>query len=219
MKTIRIITLFLVLCNSVLAQENLPTTDSTMLKPKRNFMVGVDVLNAGIATFSDTKLLQGFISTKIHKNIEALAEVGFSTNKYQKNGYNADASGFFVKLGATHLLVKDHRNPDDGFYVGAKLAGAFYNQEYHKIPVRGIVAGDYYETLPQSSQSSYWVEVALGGRVELFQSGFFIDVQVQPRYLCYTTKQQQVSPMIVPGFGKSSTKFNMGFAWAIAYRF
>jgi len=25
--------------------------------------------------------------------------------------------------------------------------------------------------------------------------------------------------MIVPGFGKSSAKFNMGFSWNIAYKF
>ena len=28
-----------------------------------------------------------------------------------------------------------------------------------------------------------------------------------------------MKPMIVPGFGKSSTKFNVGFSWNLAYQF
>ncbi|MCB4235873.1 hypothetical protein LDL59_14465 [Kaistella anthropi] len=40
-------------------------------------MVGFDVLNAGIGVFSDRKLFQGFVSSRISKNIHAVADVGF----------------------------------------------------------------------------------------------------------------------------------------------
>jgi hypothetical protein len=44
-------------------------------------------------------------------------------------------------------------------------------------------------------------------------------VNAQPRFLFYSTKQEEMKPMIVPGFGKSSTKFNVGFSWNLAYQF
>ena len=195
--------------------------DSAKIKWKYepNFLVGFDVLNAGIGVFSDRKLFQGFISSRITKNIHAVADAGFERNVYQKNGYGASVNGPFLKLGAFYMLANDAENPMNGFYGGAKLAGSFYSQEYKAVPVRGYGGSETSVAFPASSQSSYWLEGTVGGRVQLFDSAFFIDVNVQPKYLVFTTKQDDIKPMIVPGFGKSSGKFNIGFAWNIAYRF
>lgn len=184
-----------------------------------NFMIGVDVLNAGLGVFTDRKLFQGFISSKIKKDIHAVADVGFEKNIYQKNGYEGKASGVFVKLGGFYMLAKDPENEFNGFYAGPKLGASFYSQEYAAVPIRGYSGSDTSVSFPSSSQSSYWVEATVGGRVQLFGSPFYIDVNAQPRYMVFTTKQDKMMPMIVPGFGKSSTKFNFGFAWNIAYKF
>lgn len=195
--------------------------DSVKVKEKYtpNFMIGVDVLNAGLGVFSDRKLFQGFVSSKIKKDIHAIADVGFEKNIYQKNGYDGKASGVFVKLGGFYMLAKDPENEFNGFYAGPKLGASFYSQEYAAVPIRGYSGSDTSVSFPSSSQSSYWVEATVGGRVQLFGSPFYIDVNAQPRYMVFTTKQDKLMPMIVPGFGKSSTKFNFGFAWNIAYKF
>lgn len=188
-------------------------------KYEPNFMVGFDVLNAGIGVFSDRKLFQGFVSSRISKNIHAVADVGFEKNIYQKNGYDATVDGPFLKLGAFYMLAIDKENPLNGFYAGGKLAGSFYNQEYKAVPVRGYGGSETSVAFPASSQSSYWIEATVGGRVQLFDSPFYIDVTAQPRYLLFSTTQDDIKPMIVPGFGKSSAKFNVGFSWNINYYF
>lgn len=191
----------------------------TKFKYKPNFMVGFDVLNGGIAAFSDRKLIQGFVSSKIKNNIHAVADLGFEKNIYQKNGYDASVNGPFLKLGAFYMLANDKENELNGFYAGGKLGASFYTQEYKAVPVRGFGGSETSVAFPASSQSSYWIEANVGGRVQLFESTFYIDVNMQPRYLVYTTTQEEIKPMIVPGFGKSSAKFNMGFSWNIAYHF
>ncbi len=188
-------------------------------KYEPNFMVGIDVLNAGIGVFSDRQIFQGFVSSRVSKNIHAVAEAGYEKNIYEKNGYDATVNGPFLKLGAFYMLAKDKENELNGFYAGAKAAGSFYSQEYKAVPVRGYGGSDTTVAFPSSSQSSYWLEAAVGGRVQLFESPFYIDVNIQPRYLLISTTQDDIKPMIVPGFGKSSTKFNVGFAWNIAYLF
>ena len=218
MRTKLIFTLFFsLLYYGVSAQQ----ADSTAVKfkYKPNFTVGLDLLNAGMSFFSDRQLFQAFVSSEIRRDIHALAEGGFERNVYRKNGYDAEANGAFVKVGGFYMLVKDPQNRKNGFYGGGKLAGALYSQEYASVPVRGHQGGDGYVSFPSSSQSSYWLEGALGGRVQLFKSDFYIDVNLQPRYLLFTTKQNEIRPMIVPGFGKSSGKFNLGFAWNLAYSF
>jgi hypothetical protein len=201
------------------AQDNEQEAKKEKWKYEPNFMVGVDVLNAGVSFFSDRKLYQGFISSKVKDNIHGIIEAGFESNVYQKNSYDAKVSGPFLKLGAFYMLAKDPENEFNGFYGGGKIGGSFYTQEYKAVPVRGYGGSSSSVAFPSSAQSSYWLEGTLGGRVQLFDSNFFIDVNLQPRYLMFTTKQDDIQPMIVPGFGKSSSKFNMGFAWNIAYKF
>ena len=184
-----------------------------------NFLVGWDVLNTGVSFFSDRKLYQGFISSKIKNDTYIGIDAGYDRNVYTKNGYDAKANGIFAKIGAYYMLAKDKENEYNGFYAGGKLAGSFYKQEYKAIPIRGYGGSNSSIALPSSSQSSYWVEGTLGARVQLFETNFYIDVNAQPRYLLVTSKQDDVTPMIVPGFGRSSSKFNMGFSWNIAYMF
>lgn len=188
-------------------------------KYEPNFIVGVDLLNAGVSFFSDRQLFQGFVSSRIKDNFHGIVDLGVDKNIYQNNGYDAKANGTFVKIGAFYMLARDRENDFNGFYGGGKLAGAFYTQEYMAIPVRGFGGSSSSVSMPSSSQTSFWIEGNLGGRVQLFESNFYIDVSMQPRYLLVPGKQDDVVPMIVPGFGRSSNSFTMGFAWNIAYKF
>ncbi|SEW49001.1 hypothetical protein SAMN05421841_3963 [Chryseobacterium wanjuense] len=200
------------------AQEN-KEAKKEKWKYKPNFMVGFDVLNTGVSFFSDRKLYQGFISSKVKDNIHGIIEAGFESNVYNKNSYDAKVNGPFLKLGAFYMLARDPENEFNGFFAGGKIGGSFYTQEYMAVPVRGYGGSNSSIAFPSSTQSSYWLEGTIGGRVQLFESDFYIDVNLQPRYLVFTTKQDDIQPMIVPGFGRSSSKFNMGFAWNIAYKF
>lgn len=219
MKTRLIFTFFFSLLGILSFAQDTKEVKKEKWKYEPNFMVGLDALNIGASFFSDRKLYQGFVSSKLNDNVHAVIEAGFEKNIYQKNSYDAKVSGPFLKLGAFYMLAKDPENEFNGFYAGGKVGGSFYNQEYMAVPVRGFGGSNSSESFPSSSQSSYWMEAMIGGRVQLFDSNFYIDVNLQPKYMVYTTKQDDIKPMIVPGFGKSSSKFNMGFAWNIAYKF
>lgn len=219
MKTKLIFTFFFSVISLLsFAQEDDKAKKDTW-KYEPNFMVGFDVLNAGSSFFSDRMLYQGFISSKVKGDMHGIIEAGFEYNVYQKNSYDAKVNGPFLKLGVFYMLAKDPENEFNGFFAGGKLAGSFYTQEYFAVPVRGFAGSSSSVSFPSSSQSSYWIEATLGGRVQLFDSNFYIDVNLQPKYLAYTTKQDDIQPMIIPGFGKSSSKFGFGFAWNIAYKF
>ena len=159
------------------------------------------------------------MSTKVKGNWYAIADIGFEKNTYQKNAYDAVVSGLFLKLGSLYMLANDQENPMNGFFVGGKVAGSFYNQEYRAVPIRGFGGSEVSQAFPESTQSSYWMELNLGGRVQLFETPLYIEATAQPKYLMFTSKQDEIKPMIVPGFGKSSAKFNIGFSWNIAYSF
>jgi hypothetical protein len=219
MKAKRIFSFFFSLIFMFSLAQNKKDSVKTSWKYEPNFLVGFDVLNAGLAVFTDRKLMQGFVSSKIKNDFYAIVDGGFESNVYRKNGYDAKASGPFVRLGSLYMLAKDPENELNGFFIGAKAAASLYSQEYFAVPVRGYGDSDVPTAFPASTQSSYWLEGAVGGRVQLFETPFYIEVTAQPKYLLYSTTQEEIKPMIVPGFGKSSAKFNMGFSWNIAYSF
>lgn len=207
---------FSILFGAASAQVN---QDQKEWKYEPQFVIGADVVNAGISVFSDRKIFQGFVSTEIKKDLHAVLDAGYEKNTYQKNGYDAQVSGPFLKIGGFYMLLKDKENNFNGFYGGGKLAASVFNQEYFSIPVRGFSGSSSSVAFPASSQSAYWLEASLGGRIQFFSSPFYADVNVQPRYLLYATKQENVQPLIIPGFGRSSGKFNIGFSWNLAYQF
>lgn len=217
MKTRLIYILFFSFCLAAAQKKN----DTLKLKNKfrPQITVGVDVLNASLSVFSDRKMFQGYVSSKIKNNWYGILDLGYDKNVYQKGGYNATASGAFGKVGAYTMLSRDAKDQESGFYAGGKLGATFYTQEYYTVPIRAYGGSDVYMVLPASSQSAYWVEGFVGAKVRLFSSSFYVDVNAQPKFLAYTSKQEEMVPMIIPGFGKSSNKFNIGFSWNIAYQF
>lgn len=184
-----------------------------------NYVVGIDLLHLGLAVAGQDRMIQGFVSSTLTKSIHAVADVGQEKNTYDKNGYDVDASGVFVRLGGFYMLAPDPQNIENGFYIGGKVAASFYNQDLKSIPIRWIQGMDSFASFPGSSQSAYWLEGAVGGRIEILGSHFLIDVQAQPKILMYTTKQENITPMVIPGFGKDATRFKIGFMWNLAYRF
>lgn len=218
MKTKRVFTCFFSLI-FLSASSQKPDSLKHQFKYRPNFMVGVDLGNAAVSGFAERKLFQGFVSTAVTTDLHAAADIGFEQSHFTKNGYNAAARGVFAKTGALYMLVKDPENQWNGFYSGLKLAGSFYRQTYDAVPVRGYQNNMVSVSFPGSTQASYWTEAVAGGRVRLFQSNLYLDVNIQPKFLVYTTKQEQIVPMIVPGFGRSSGKFNFGASWNLAYSF
>lgn len=201
-----------------LHQGSQPTEEKNRPERFAYWMAGVDVLNASLAFFTERKVFQTSLSTPYNRKLMLVADAGLEKNQYGKLGYSAQASGPFVKVGATYPLLWEAARPDNRFYAGLKIAAAFYRQQYDAVPVKGALGLTSTFSLPSSNQSSYWAEAVLGGRIELSQSRWFLEANVQPRYLVFSTKQEDLAPMIVPGFGRSSGKFNLGFYWGIAYR-
>ncbi len=218
MKTRLIFILFLSLSLSTLRGQKVDTLQ-TVERYRPNSLIGVDLLHLGMLPFSDQKLISFSADTELRPRLHILAEAGLGSDKYLQHGYDVEANGIFAKAGVLYMLSYDAQNRQNGFYGSGKLAASFYTQDLNAVPIRGYHGEDLYATFPSSSQSSYWVEAAVGGRIRLFDSSFYIDAQVMPRYLLYTTKQENIRPMVIPGFGKSANNFTVGFSWSVAFRF
>ena len=67
----------------------------------------------------------------------------------------------------------------------------FLQSRVQKVPIRGFGGSDQYLAFPSVNQSAYWLEGFAGARVQLFKSNLYVDVNAQPRFLFYSTKQEE----------------------------
>jgi len=189
-------------------------------KSKFNFMLGFDALHLGLAEFTDQKMFQIFASSEFKPKKHFVLETGYEKNKYNKNAYDISAEGNFIRAGILYMFNTDFNDPQNGFYFGGKLATSFYKQKIKSIPIKGASGiSNSNVSFPVSSQNAYWLEGAIGGRVRVIKTNFFIDAQIQPKYLLVRTRQENIIPMVIPGFGTDSGAFKLGFMWSIAYLF
>jgi len=183
-------------------------------------MIGFDALNLGLAKFTDQKMFQAFVSSEIKPKTHLLLDVGHEKNRYDKNAYHVLAEGNFIRTGILYMFNTEPSDIQNGFYVGGKFSASFYSQYIESIPIKGSIGVRNSETqFPVSSQSAYWLEIALGGRVRVLKTKFFVDAQIQPKYLFVSTKQENIVPMVIPGFGTDAGALKFGFMWSIAYLF
>lgn len=183
-----------------------------------NLFIGVDLFNPIMSTFTDKQGGQAMISYRVHKKWNAVAEVGYEKNKFDELDWKVDVDGLYFKLGFNWFASQDHENASNGFYTGLRFAYAAYQQQIHQYPIRlPNNQVDEYESLAKENVSSYWIELVGGSRVKLF-SNFYADVSIRPEIYMGSKKQENIDPLVIPGFGKDRGPVNFSVFWGLTYK-
>lgn len=194
--------------------------DSLAPKQKREgvLFVGVDLFNPVMSAISDKQGGQAMVSYRVKGKWNAVAEVGYEKNIYDELDWNVDVNGLYFKLGFNWFISQDYQNPSNGFYTGARIAYAMYEQKVNQYPIR--LSGnqvDGYGSFPAENVSAYWFEIVGGGRVQLF-SNFYADVSIRPEIYLGSKKQEGLDPLVIPGYGKDIGPINFSVFWGLTYK-
>jgi len=190
----------------------------TVKKRSGNLFIGVDLFNPVMSAFSDKQGGQAMVSYKIKGKWNAVAEVGYEKSIYDELDWNIDVNGIYFKLGFNWFISQDYENPSNGFYTGARIAYAMYEQKVNQYPIR--LSGnqvDGFGSFPAENVSAYWFEMLAGGRVQLF-SNFYADVSVRPEIYLGSKKQEGLDPLVIPGYGKDIGPINFSVFWGLTYK-
>jgi len=232
-----ILTIYNAQVDSLKVKKNIDSTkivtkNDSIKKRKIAFnqiFVGVDFFNPINGFFSEKKGFQGMVSFHVKKKWHGVIELGYEKNTFDKINWNIDVNGLFYKVGFNWKINQDYENSINGFILGARIAGANYKQTVNQYPIyyyNNTISGNtsttttevIYKSLPQTSASAYWMELALGGKIQIKKSRFYGDFLFQPKFLITgKSKDNDTDPIVVPGFGKSTSGFNFSVYWGISY--
>lgn len=196
-----------------------PLTDSLAHKQAGKLFVGVDLYSPALSAFSDRQGGMAFASYRIYKKWNLVAEIGYESNTYDNLDWLVDVNGNYFKFGFNWFISQDYQDLSSGFYTGARFAYSAYKQEIKQYPVR--LAGnqvDAYGSLPKESVSTYWIEMAGGARLRLI-SKLYADVSLKSQILIGGKKQQDIDPLVIPGYGKNRGSINFGVVWGLSWKF
>ncbi|MGI9526169.1 MAG: DUF6048 family protein [Weeksellaceae bacterium] len=192
-------------------------SDSLKINKKANPYIGIDAFNPVYGLFTDKKGIEGLITYPITHKIHIALEGGYEENIYDYNNWLASASGPYVRLGGQYFVSQDDKNPNMGYYVGARLGYSKYKQTVDSFIILGNNGDNETSSLPEHDASAFWVEPLAGGRVQVLQSPFYIDASVRLKIRASASNDYGIDPLIIPGFGTDQSSLAIGVNWSIGY--
>ena len=195
------------------------TTDSLKVSNPKNLYIGVDFSTPVQSIFSNKQGIQGFISYQLNPKLHAIAEFGFEKNTFDENFWNVDVDGVFGKIGANYFFTQEAKNPANGFYLGGRIAYSSYNQKINSYPIKDIYTNQIIGegSKEKETVSSYWVEVVIGGRVQLHKK-LYADFSLHPSVYIGSKKQEDIDPLVIPSYGRNNGPFNLPIFWGLSYQ-
>lgn len=192
--------------------------DSIQVKKKTNSFIGVDLFAPVYSLFTDKKGGEILFSYPLKDKIHLVAEVGYEQNKFDENGWNADVSGPYGRIGAQYFLSQDEKNPNMGYYVGGRFGYSNYQQTINSFLIQdGDRINNANGTLPKYNANVAWFEPLAGGRVQIKESRFYIDASIRLKLRLYQSNPYDITTLAVPGFGKDTSGVGFGVNWTIGY--
>lgn len=199
------------------AQQN---SLSTQIPHQKALRFGVDLISVVTSAINPDEMMLNFHSDFHYKtNIYLAADGGFINIFRDESNLNYNSKGFYMSLGADKSLMGDENQNDlDIFYIGARYGIALYEHAVDSIQIDNYW-GEYNGTYSSDKLNTHWVEFILGTKVELFFArNFFFGAIVRYRMKLFSKEDLQMTPYLIPGFGKGDKSSQIAVNWSLYYR-
>jgi len=143
-------------------------------------------------------------------------EFGKQWIKHNPDSLNYKMNGSYGRVGFDYNVLKyQHRLDRDMFFIGLRMAHSRFS---HELP--SVVMNNYGEELRESiakrNLSATWGEMTVGAKAEILNN-LYLGITVRLKVMLAHTNYENVTPYIVPGFGKGFYKINGGISYSIMY--
>ena len=185
-----------------------------------DFFIGAEIGNTIVALLDDHRdsYWDAFAKVRVYKRWNLTASFGSEKHTYNKNDWNIDVEGNFLKFGIEFGFPQT-KNINNQYLIGLRYAISSFDQTINQFVIRTHNGADnIFGSLPKASVQTRWLEIVVGAQLELFKTGFFASVAFTPRIKLSETTQNNSENLYTPGFGEDINSRSFGFNWSIFYR-
>ncbi len=204
----------------VVYAQSQPVIQSIQKPHQKALRFGVDLFSVVNSAINPDEMVINFHSDFHFKpDIYFAADGGFS--KILKDEIHLDykSNGTYLSLGVDKNMLKPKDGKDlDIVYIGVRYGIAMHQHSADSIMIDNYWANNY-QSLASEKLSTQWVEFSIGMKSTLFfAKNIFVGWALKYRIKTVEEKQTQMSPYIIPGFGKAAKNSQVAFSWSLYYR-
>lgn len=142
---------------------------------------------------------------RINSNLYVAFEGGYANTPYSDTNYTYKGNGMFVTLGVDYnFLKRQYVTEKNIFYAGFRYGFSHFNYSVPTYSIKNTYWGDNLKgSIPQTAVNAHWVELLVGLKVEVLKN-LFMGWNIRERILVNNVKTDEMTPLIIPGFGSGS---------------
>lgn len=149
-------------------------------------------------------------------NFFPTVEIGQQSLKRSSDSLSYTMSGNYFRVGLDYNLLKyKHRLDRDIFFLGVRMAASRFSHEAPVAVVSGVW-GMVEGSIPKTNHKALWGEAVVGLKGELLPN-FYMGLTIRAKMMFSHSSYHNMTPYIIPGFGKGFYRFNAGLSYSILY--
>lgn len=196
--------------------DTIPSTEG--VQPFVRFGIDLSSFARGLIE-PEVKQYEFALDSEVFPNWFINLEGGWMNVSTITSNFDYKASGFFFRVGPDfNLLKRPSPRQQDLVTFGMRYAYSFQQHEAPYFLSENPYWGDYEGSVGQSSFNAHWIEFAGGVKAEVFQN-FFLSWSLRTRVKLYTTRNSELDPYYLPGYGQGKRRAPVMVHYSLLYRF
>jgi hypothetical protein len=184
------------------------------------FRIGFDASRIPLY-FKEPKIkgLELSIDIEAVRNFYPVLELGFGSLTIDKDNFFYDADNQYIRLGFDYNILKpDIDDPYGMGFIGIRYGYSSFNYNAKNIMIPNPYWGeDIITEIERTHLNIHWIEIAAGIKAEIFPN-FFVGWSVRGRFMLYKTRDENMEPYNIPGYGKGKSKSLLGVNYSLYYK-
>jgi hypothetical protein len=158
------------------------------------------------------------LDLEIYKNIFPVFELGYSALSDSLDDVKYASEGAYARLGLDYnVLPITDRSIHHSITLGFRYATSIFNHRAENITIPSNYWGEYHIDTYENSLNGHWLELVGGIKAEVLPN-FFLGWYVRYKILLNPGMDPQVTPLMIPGYGKGTENRVFGFTYSISYK-
>ena len=142
-------------------------------------------------------------------------DYGMESNEFNSSEYNYNNSGTYYRVGVQANLTQYNKDRNIIFF-GLRYARAAFEDKLSNFIETNRWGSAQFE-VSNNQINANWFEMNLGMKGQVFKN-LYVGYTVRFKFAKGTSDTPDLSPHLIPGFGKYSKGSNLGFNYYIQYR-
>jgi len=170
--------------------------------------------------FSDPAIYgaEASVDVELFNRFYPVFELGYGNLSDSISTSDYNSQGIYGRLGLDYnVLPPKDRSVHHSISLGLRYGTAVFQHKASNILVPSDYWGDFLIDDYENTLNAHWLEIAGGLRAEVLPN-LFLGWSVRYRILLNPDLDPQVSPLLIPGYGKGTENRTIGISYTLAYK-